>query len=279
MKSAARREKFKRYFKEKYQDRIIFQTTDEFGTIQVVEEDNFRSLHFDSFEKQSSIDLGVPNTLSLSYTQSMLAGFLFRPRAKKFLCIGLGGGSIPKFLLDQVKDCQIDVIELRQSIVQIAFDYFLLPADDQRLTVYVDDASNIIEEESLPQYDMIIIDAFEEDGISESVINQGFLSLCEERLGAGGVLSINFWSEPKSIYKKIMKRLKTVFNQRILDIPVEERTNRIAFGISPPLSLMSQEILKKRADLLQKRFNLDFKNFFDQILKHNRSTLKKLNLE
>ena len=119
---------------------LINRTQDEYGTIEVIEEGGLCSLHFGSRPKQSSMFLHDPWRLALSYTRAMTAALLFNPQPQRALLVGLGGGSLAKFLLHHFPDCQIDVVELRKEVVNLAYDYFQLPLDN-RLNVVIGDAS------------------------------------------------------------------------------------------------------------------------------------------
>ena len=57
-----------------------------------------RSLHIGSDTIQSAMRLARPNDLELAYTRSMMAFLLFTERPARVLMIGLGGGSLAKFI-------------------------------------------------------------------------------------------------------------------------------------------------------------------------------------
>ena len=67
-------------------------------TVEVSEQDGIRSMHLGSDTVQSSMRLDDPSALVLSYTRAMMAFLLFRPRPAHLLMLGLGGGSLPKFV-------------------------------------------------------------------------------------------------------------------------------------------------------------------------------------
>ena len=87
-------------FAKKYGGKLIYQTSDEHGPLQVVDEQNIRSLHFGSSPKQSSLDLRHPNRLCLEYSKHMMTALLFKPDPDNCLVLGLGGGSIPSFIVN-----------------------------------------------------------------------------------------------------------------------------------------------------------------------------------
>lgn len=259
---------------KKFLGKAIFQDQDEFGKMQVIEDGMFRSLHFDSVEKQSSMTIEDPNELVLTYTRSMMAGFLLKPDASRFLCVGLGGGSIPRFLLNQINNCQVDIIEIRPKVVDIAFDYFYLQ-NDHRIKVFLGKGGEIIKKQSFQPYDMIFVDAYDKKGISKETITKEFIKDCSKLLKTQGIFSINVWSEPRTTYKATKQSLREIYAGHLLELPVSERTNRILLGIFSPSKNLALVTLKKRAILLEKKMDLEYKVMAKKLIKENLDYFKK----
>ncbi|MDQ7072555.1 MAG: hypothetical protein Q9N32_02015 [Gammaproteobacteria bacterium] len=95
-----------------YGGEVVHQAQSDDGMIEVVDSGDMRSMHFGTLPRQSSMSLRTPHTLELTYTQAMMACLIINPDPKRILVVGLGGGSIVKFLLYHFPDCQIDVIEI-----------------------------------------------------------------------------------------------------------------------------------------------------------------------
>src|SRR5204862_2814096 len=93
-------------------------------TAYVSERFGVRTLHNGSDTVQSAMRLARPNDLELSYTRSMMAFFLFVPAPKKALLIGLGGGSVAKFMFHRLPRVHIKAIEVSAQVVAIARNYF-----------------------------------------------------------------------------------------------------------------------------------------------------------
>ncbi|MBE9533146.1 MAG: spermidine synthase, partial [Proteobacteria bacterium] len=103
-----------------YDGLVVHQSQSDDGMIEVVDLGDTRSMHFGTFPRQSSMSLRTPYTLELTYTEAMMACLLLNPNPRKILVVGLGGGSLVKFLLHHFPDCEIDVIEYRQDVVDVA---------------------------------------------------------------------------------------------------------------------------------------------------------------
>jgi spermidine synthase len=68
------------------------------NVIEVIEVDGVRSLYLGSTTVQSSMRVRTPNALELAYSRGMMCFLLFSDDVKDVLSIGLGGGSVPKYI-------------------------------------------------------------------------------------------------------------------------------------------------------------------------------------
>src|ERR687891_553574 len=114
---------------------------DDEETAYVSERFGVRTLHIGSDTVQSAMRLARPNDLELSYTRSMMAFLLFVPAPKRALLIGLGGGSLAKFMFHRLPSVHVKAVEVRSQVVAIARNYFHVPADNPRLEVVVADGA------------------------------------------------------------------------------------------------------------------------------------------
>ena len=86
--------------------------------VHVSEKFGVRSLHIGSETIQSSMRIARPYDLELSYTRSMMAFLLFNERPGRVLMIGLGGGSLAKFIYHRLPWVTTEVVEVdRKSVV------------------------------------------------------------------------------------------------------------------------------------------------------------------
>ncbi|MCP4754670.1 MAG: spermidine synthase [Proteobacteria bacterium] len=250
--------------KKRYRGKLVHQCSDDIGVIEVVDHSSNRSLHFGSKEKQSSMNLNAPHDLILSYTQTMMAGLLLMRPPGSVLNVGLGGGSIPKFLLHHYPECRIDVVELREKVVDVAFKYFQVP-NDHRLNIFIADAKEFIRKIRSKTYDMIILDVYTQFGMSDSIRGYPFINACKNRLNPNGIININLWSEPETVFKNMVSGVSACFNNLALQLPVADRTNHIVFGLNRSKFEPSQTQLKKRSQVLEKAFNIGLPDMFDRL--------------
>ncbi len=240
--------------------------------IEFVDDASSRSLHFDTMEKQSSMDLADPIALVLAYTKTMMTGLLLTDEIKSVLCIGMGGASIPKFFLHHYPNSRIDIVEIRKKVVDIAFEYFLLPTDS-RLKVHIGDAVDIVKNLKPDTYDMIVLDAFTQFGMADSITSLSFMNNCKNLLNEKGIININLWSKPKEVLKMMNNNLNTCFNNQSMIMPVKEKANLIAFGLNQPEIKFSYRHLRKQSIKLENRFFIRLPEMLNTLYKKNNSSL------
>ncbi|WP_303907695.1 hypothetical protein [Thiohalomonas denitrificans] len=257
-------------YMQKYGGKVIHQSRDAFGVLEIIEDRFERSLHFGNNAKQSSTDIHIPARLVLSYTRAMAASLLFTPPPQRALLVGLGGGSLAKFLLHHFPECRVDVVEVRKKVHRLARTYFELP-DDPNLTVFIEDGAMFMGSASpdFGDYDLMLIDAFLDDGIAGDVCGVPFLEDCRMRLSARGTLAMNLWSDDVIRASDLLEMMNDSFGQ-VLRLPVEGKDNIIGFGgpaVPPPRELNS---LSPRARELADALDVEFPAFLKRLRKHNR---------
>jgi spermidine synthase len=252
---------------KRYGGDVIFQTRDDWGPIQVVQDAFERALHFSSEPKQSAMDLADPVRLVLSYTRAMLAPLLLAPTPRRVLLVGLGGGSLAKFLLHHYPDLQVDVVELREQVVAVARDWFGLPVLP-RLNITVDDAGSFVRA-ATGSYDLILIDAFDRRGIAYSVCGVGFFGALRERLAPGGLLAINLWARDVVGLEDMVDDITTTFDTPVARLPVQGKDNIIALAGANPQPRRTARALTERARKLEEQLTVEFPTLLRTLRKHN----------
>lgn len=255
----------------KYGGTLIHRSHDPHGLLEVVEDGFSRSLHFGSEPKQSSMELHNPLHLTLAYTRAMMAALLFHPQPAHILLIGLGGGSLAKFLLHHFPLCHIDAVEQREAVYRLARGYFQLP-DDPRLCVHIADAADFLALPPSPpaSYDLILLDAFTADGIADSTCGLSFFDACRLRLAADGVLATNLWAADHIALDAILHHLENVFADRVLRLPVNGKANLVTLATRTGNPRQVLRRLDERAHRLQAQLALEFPNFLKALRKNNR---------
>jgi spermidine synthase len=179
----------------KYGGRVIHCCHDSEGPIEVVESHGVRSLHFGSSARQSAMALANPDHIELPYLRAMLVGLAFVPAPARILILGLGGGSLPRFLLQHYPDTVIEVVESRAAMVDVARDYFGL-SDCAGLNIRIADGGEYLQQcltEGQCRYDLILVDVFDDQGLAPMVMRHDFFAALASLVNVGGVSAVNLW--------------------------------------------------------------------------------------
>lgn len=256
----------------KYQGEVIHQSHDQLGAIEVVEDGSYRSLHFGTDARQSTMLLRDPLQLALTYTRAMCTALLFCAPPQRVLMLGLGGGSLAKFILHHYPQCQVDAVEFRPEVHRVARDFFALP-EESRLQLFYQDAGGFVRSAPAEQgnYDLMFIDAFLDRGIAYSVCGMSFFEACRDRLAPGGVLSMNLWSDDRIHTRDFIEDMAHSFNDQVLRLPVEGKANVI--GIASRLPGLKSYLRRadERARALEQQTSLEFTSLLRALRKANHS--------
>lgn len=172
--------------------RVVYETKSEFNLIQVIERGGVRYLVFDGGATQSSMNLSDTSELVLPYTRAFVSALAFAPEPSRVLVVGLGGGTIPKFLRRVLPDLAIDVVEIDPAVVDVARRFFGF-REDRLMKVYVGDGRRFVEA-AKDRYDIIFLDAYGADSIPFALTTREFLRACRAALSPGGIVAANVWS-------------------------------------------------------------------------------------
>ncbi len=142
---------------------------------------------------QGALLLADPSSLALAYTRAALVSlaFLDRPPAR-VLFLGLGTGSMPRFLSERYPASEIDVVEIDPEVPPLAERLFHF-RPGPRLRVFVADAADFVREERAP-YDLVVLDACFGPDPPAQLATLAFFHALRGLLAPGGVLVTNLAS-------------------------------------------------------------------------------------
>src|SRR5208337_2955667 len=177
---------------------IVCHLRDTYGEIFVGDDANVRSLYFGDGILQSSILLDRPDMLVEDYSRAMMNALLFMNNPGSVLMIGLGGCSLVNFLLKAFPQCAIDIVEIRRTVIDLAREFFILPGEHAHLKIFHDAGQDFIcRFKDSGGYDLILIDAFDEDGPAAPLLKKDFVAACRAKLNGSGVFVMNVWNRPR----------------------------------------------------------------------------------
>lgn len=245
----------------------IRRPADDSQTVYISEKFGVRSLHIGSDTIQSSMRLSRPYDLELAYTRSMMAFLLFLPEPRDVLMVGLGGGSVAKFMHHHMPEVRIHAVELNPEVVTIARHCFKVPVDSERLQVTIGDGAEFMSRPG-PHPDVVMVDGYDGESQAEALSEKRFYQACHARLGARGVMVVNLWSGDRQ-FTDALGRIKVTFPQGHLCLPAEKPGNVIVFGFRSTPGPVSWQELQGRADALTSRYGLEFGRFVEGLRKMN----------
>jgi spermidine synthase len=231
--------------------------------VQVSERSGVRYLHLGNTTVHSAMRLSDPDRLELTYTRSMMAALLFKPEPENVLIVGLGGGSLAKFVYRRVPAARITAVEVLPEVVAAARAYFHLPEENERLEVVIDDGARYVPA-NRGSCDLLFLDGFETDRQAEGLAKEPFYCACRDALRPHGLLAVNFWgSDPK--FRRYLDRLDRCFGERVALLPAEKKGNVIAFAFHEQAHIPGWPELMKRAQQAEAEHGLEFVLFAQRL--------------
>ncbi|MDD5273184.1 MAG: spermine synthase, partial [Methylovulum sp.] len=125
-------------------------------------------------------------------------------------------------------------------------------------------------------YGLLVVDAFDHDGMAEAISNQAFFDACHALLADDGLLVINLWGGTANpAFQAAALWLGRAFEWKILFLPVVGRGNIIGLAFKSSAAVTLKD-LRARAATLEQQLHIDFPAFVKDLKKHNASTLKQV---
>lgn len=244
--------------------------------IEISEADGVRALHIDSSTVQSAMRLSAPYDLELAYSRGIMTFLLFRREVREVLVLGLGGGSIPKFIHHYLPEMRTRVVEINPQVTAIARSHFMLPDDDVRLQVIEADAAQYLPAHPASA-DLLILDVFDGQGIPPALYSQAFFDSSADALKPEGMLAVNLWGSDRN-FDIYLQRIEQSFAHRVLVMPTGRPGNIVVFAFRKPPADLRWNTLRERAKGMGQEFGIEFLEFVERLRDNNLSTANRLML-
>ncbi len=231
-----------------------------------------RTLHVGGEAIQSSMRIAEPHALALDYTRCMMAFLLFHPEPRDALMIGLGGGSLAKFVHKNFRNTATRVVEIDPRVVAAARQHFSLPPDDARLAVEIGDGAEALSPECC---DLLVVDAYHDEEHVPTLASADFYQAAWLALGARGALVVNFMNDDPDL-DLYLQRMEQAFGGAVLALPALYDPNIIAFAFKGLGPAVEWQELRARADSLESRLGLPFPRYVSRLRAMNRCTPREL---
>jgi spermidine synthase len=244
------------------------------ASVEISEQDGIRYLHLGSATIQSGMRVSDPDDLVLAYTRSMMAFLLFAPEPQRVVSVGLGGGSVNKWIYRHFPQAEQVAIELNPRVIAVARQYFQVPADNARLKVIQADGARWVAEH-WDSADVVLVDGYDGKSHAAELATPEFYGAVARALRRDGILAVNLWGSDRQ-YDEYVRRIEAAFEGQVACVPALQKGNIIVLAFKHrPLSLRWDE-LRERAKLLEARYGLEFVRFVDGLKRLNPHTDKRL---
>jgi spermidine synthase len=243
-------------------------------SVYISEKFGVRTLHIGSDTVQSAMRVGRPYDLEIAYTRSMMAFLLFNADPREVLMIGLGGGSLAKFIYHQLPQARTVAVEVNPRVVTIARQFFSVPVDDERLQVIVGDGSAFVHTHKR-RPDVIIVDGYDSESQVEELSTVAFYRDCARVLDQAGVFVVNLWGGDRN-YTTCVSRISDAFGGHIACLPAGRPGNIVALAFKRTPAALQWDELRRRADALALAHGLEFPEFVKQLAVLNRNDAQRL---
>ena len=221
------------------------------ASIEVSEERGVRYLHFGSELVQGAMRIARPWALELVYTREMMLPLVLRDDASfpsSVLQIGLGTGSVTKFLHRYRPHTRVTVVEIDPRVVETAREFFKLPDENERLRIVIGEGYEFVAS-SRGRFDLIVVDGFDEKGRTGSLDTLSFYAAAHARLTRQGMVSANLLTRRRGPAAS-EERMRQVFGDHVLILPPPESGNTVAvMGIERPRAASMDELHRRAAAL------------------------------
>jgi spermidine synthase len=179
---------------------------------------------------QTEMWLDEPETLVSAYTRKMMGFLLFRKRPREVVMIGLGGGSLAKFCHRHLPSTRMTVVEINADVIALR-SHFQIPPDDSRLRVIHGDGSAYVAAmaHSNQSTDVLLVDAFDRQGIATEVTERSFLQDARRVLSRHGIFVMNLVADHEA-YQRHIEEIRLVFGGPVIAVPVDNGGNMVVFA-------------------------------------------------
>lgn len=200
----------------------------------------------------------------------MGASLLACPAPRSALLIGVGAGALIHFFNYFFPNCQLIGVDYSEQILKIAGGFFALP-ENENIRIYCDDGLTFLRQLSHnSRFDLILIDAFNDEGMAKTIYSNEFFKTAAEHLTAEGIICANLWSGKKDKFDEVQKNIRKHF-VATLNLPVHQRENIISLIFQQSVPWSQFNLDTPQLMQLSKTFEqcIDFPLIDKMIKKHN----------
>ncbi len=237
---------------------VLFDGESPYHHVRVTEEDGFRYLSFDETRgTQSAMKISDPIFLHYTYARLAMAGLAFFEKdPRDVLIVGLGGGSMPKFLRHHYPQMVIDIVDIDPLVVEVAKKYFGFVEDTSMTVINRDGRVHI--SRTKKKYDIIFLDAYNTASIPFHLTTREFMEEVRRCLKPNGIVVSNIWSpDVNQYFEAEIKTLQVVFPELYI-FPGYSSGNYIFISTNEAGQIPRHRLVDRAAEITrEKKFHFD----------------------
>ncbi|ANE45665.1 spermidine synthase [Paenibacillus swuensis] len=158
---------------------LVYETNELYG-----ERGNFRVLQFSGDAVQGALDLNHPERIVFEYPRAMIHLMEHNhPSFERVFVIGHGIGTLARHYSEK----HFKIAELNETVVALSRQYFEYNKDD----VVIGDGRQLLSQEAASVYDVIILDAFTDQGTPRHLTSKEFFNMAKEKMDEEGMVLLN----------------------------------------------------------------------------------------
>jgi spermidine synthase len=220
---------------------------------------DIRYLHLGTEWIQGSMRLDQPFEIDLEYVQRMMAWLLFVEPAsvakRHAMQLGLGAASLTKFCRKKLR-MATTAIELNPQVVAACRLWFKLPADDERLSVILGDAAQVV---AHPHWhgriDALQVDLYDHEAAAPVLDSDEFYADCRRLLTEEGAMTVNLFGRSSSYERSLAKIVAAFGPGCVWAFKPTREGNTVVLALREPVRPTRAQ-LAERAEAIHTRWGL-----------------------
>ncbi|HEY2291256.1 MAG TPA: fused MFS/spermidine synthase [Thermoanaerobaculia bacterium] len=224
---------------------LVYERVTPYQTFQVYESEGVRTLRSDRVP-QAAVSLATHES-SMPYNHAAPAVLLISPHPKRALLIGLGGGTVGRYLQSRDPGIDVQYVDIDPAVPEIAKRFFFFQAGP-RMRVAIEDGRQYLHAAN-EKWDLIYADAYIGQSVPFHLTTVQFLDEVKRHLNPGGAFALNLaggLGDPfsQSMYRTVRERFDSAYFFRI-----PRALNALVVATENADTLSRDDLLQRGRDL------------------------------
>lgn len=231
---------------------LVYERVSPYQTLQVREREGVRYLESDRVP-QATMRLSDGDS-TMPYSHAVGAAFLLNPEIRSSAMIGLGGGSVGRYLLPRVPGLTIEYVDIDPAVLDVARRFFHFQ-EEPRMKVAILDGRRFLQD-SPKTWDLIYCDAYIGQSVPFHLTTVEFLDEVQRHLKPGGVFGLNLAGGLNDDFSQAMYRTVRARFDSVYVFPVPRAPNVLIMASRTATTVDPEDLVRRGRDLDRRyRFN------------------------